>query len=218
MKTNKFLILILILAVAIGGCKKKIDPVSKIVDVTYPTIVLNGPSLIYIHVGGSYADEGATLTDDVTGDVTQITATSSELDPSSPGLYAMKYEAANSNGFRTEVDRIVLVLDYTPAVGLDPNLNLGGDWLRSNGAPLTYTRVDNGLYVIDKIGGSTAVPVYLITPTNTTIDIPLQTTIGGLQADCLNETIDMSGGDTTITYNVDASGFGTQLRTFTKVH
>src|SRR5687767_10764907 len=99
------------LAVIFAGCEKDIEPVSKVVEVSYPDITLNGSKYVHIPVGGSFTDEGAVLTDDISGATSQITATESSVDPTTPGLYPVTYSAANANGFITEVTRVVLVLD-----------------------------------------------------------------------------------------------------------
>jgi hypothetical protein len=218
MKTfNKYFVSLLVLAIAISGCKKDPDPVSTVVEVTYPQIVLNGPPAILIPVGGSYTDEGATLTDDITGEVSQITATSNDLDASTPGMYAMTYEAANANGFRTSVVRNILVLDYTPVSGL--TVDLSGEWVRlATGVSVFYTKVAEGLYVLDKIGGSTLVPAYMLQLSDTQIDIPVQTSLDGLIVEGTDEELTITPTDTTIAYKVVAEGFGTSLRTFQKVN
>src|SRR5258708_3180604 len=100
---KKINLLILIILVIFTSCKKEVKNVSQVVNVTYPKIVLKGPAYVHLPVGGSYSDEGATLTDDISGAVSQISATQSYVDFSTPGLYPIKYVAANKNGFNTTV-------------------------------------------------------------------------------------------------------------------
>lgn len=215
MKTaNKLVTALFVVAIAASGCKKDIEPVSKVVEVTYPSVELIGPAHVLIPVGGSYTDEGATLTDDISGQQSTIMASASEVDPSTPGLYAMTYEAANSNGFRATATRSVLVLDYTPTPGL--TVNLAGEWLReATGVSAIWTEMAQGLYIIDYAGGVTATPVYAIQTADDAIDIPVQTTWGGLALEGTDEALDYTS-DTTVTYRIMASGFGTGLRTFVK--
>ena len=170
------------------GCEKDHETVSKVVDVTYPTITLNGAAFVHIPVGGSYSDQGATLTDDITGQVSQISPTSSELDVNTPGLYEILFEAKNANGFRTQAVRGVLVLNYTPPATLDTNFDISGDYLRAaTGVICHFYRMAPGLYITDHVGGSSPVPAYVITPDTLSFDIPLQTTFGGLPVESQSE-------------------------------
>lgn len=211
---KKINILILFAIVLFAGCKKDPEVVSKVVPVTYPTINLIGDEFVWIPIGGSYTDQGATLIDDISGASSSIAATSNDVDNTQPGIYSVVFEAANANGFKTTVERKILVLDYTPAVGL--TLDLSGLWLRTNGIPVNYIQMAPGLYILDNFAGSSLVlPAYLITPDNSTIDIPSQRTIGGEIIDCLNETLD-TNVPYQITYVVDNPNFGTSTRVFNK--
>jgi hypothetical protein len=211
---KKSIIALLLPLTILSACKKEPEVVSQVVTVSYPTINLIGSEYIHIPVGGSYADEGATLIDDITGANSHITATVNEVDASIPGIYAMRYIAANANGFKTEKVRTILVLDYVPAPGI--TLDLSGPWQRTNGIDVNIVRMDTGLYIIDNFAGSTAIfPAYMITPTDSTIDVPAQTAFG-LDLDCTNETLNISPPDTSFSYVVIASGFGTATRTFIK--
>lgn len=214
---RKSIIIILMAVASFSACKKDPAVVSTVVTVSYPTVTLNGADFIHIPVGGTFVDQGATLIDDITGASSQVSATESELDVTTPGLYAVKYIAANANGFRTQATRGVLVLDYTPPVGLDPAFDISGDYLRAaTGVVAKLIRMDNGLYIFDHVGGSTAVPVYMLTPDTTSIDVPLQTTYNGLSVECTNEVLTTNPPPITFRYKVAASGFGTSTRTFVK--
>ena len=215
---RKSIILILLIAAITYSCKKDPDVVSTVVNVTYPSIELIGPEYVLVPVGGTYVEQGATLTDDITGAVTTLTEpTSSELDLNTPGLYAIRYVAANANGFRTEVIRGVLVLNYTPPAGLDPNFDISGDYLRAaTGVVSKVIKLDNGLYIMDHVGGSTPVPVYMVTPDTMSLDVPLQFTYDGFEVECINEVLITDPPPITFKYNVVAAGFGTGLRTFVK--
>jgi len=214
MKKINFIIIIAVLLFA--ACEKETSNVSKVVKVSYPTITLKGAAYVHISVGAAYTDAGATLKDDVTGAVSDITAKENSVDPSTPGIYEVSYEAANSNGFKTTATRTVLVLDYTAPAGL--KLNLSGAWLRTNGIPVNYYEMESGLYSFDNFAGSALVyPAYLITPDDSTISIPAQTSFG-LALDCINETLKIAPPDTTISYSVISDPFGDSKRTFNKVH
>lgn len=216
MKTiYKNIILLLAVTTVFAGCEKDPDPVSTVVDVSYPTVELKGPEFVYIPIGGTFTDEGAILTDDVSGAQSDITATSSEVDPTTPGLYAVTYEAANANGFLASATRNVLVLDYTPAPGL--TVSLAGPWLReATGVEAIWHEMQPGLYIISYAGGVSSTPVYAIQTSDNVVDIPAQTTIGGLALEGIDETLEFSETDTTITYKLIAQGFGAGDRTFVK--
>src|SRR4051812_38278444 len=112
-KTKNIKVAIAILALTIlmvSSCKKIEDQYpSKTVKVTYPGIALKGDAAVSITPGAAYTDAGATLTDDITGAVSDIVATDNPVDVNTPGLYMVTYEAANANGFKTIVQRPVLV-------------------------------------------------------------------------------------------------------------
>ncbi len=213
----KKLIYIAILAgLSLASCKKDPDPVSKTVTVSYPTITLKGSPIVHIAVNGSYTDAGATLIDDITGASSDITPTFNEIDATTPGIYAVRYIAKNTNGFETEAYRTVLVLDYTPPAGLDPNFDLSGAYLRAaTGIINNVTKIDNGLYMMDNFGGSSAVyPAYFVTPDTTSISVPAQVAFG-LNLDCSIELLN-PGPPISFSYKVAASGFGTNTRIFEK--
>jgi len=214
---KKISIILIVFTTIIAGCDKDPDPVSTVVTVTYPGITLNGEKFIHLPVNGTYVEEGAVLTDDITGAQSNITATSSDLDVTTEGMYKVSYVAANSNGFKTEEIRTILVLDYTPPPGLDPNYDISGQYVRtSNGVEVTLAKVNNGLYIIDRVGGSTAVPAYILTPDETSIDVPAQTSFDGFPLDVINETF-TSGPPIVFSYRISAENFGTGVRTFEKL-
>jgi hypothetical protein len=214
---NPIIYIIAVGAFVFSGCDKEPDPVSQTVDVTYPTINLKGAPYVHIPIGGSYVEEGATLIDDITGASSDIMPTESEVDNTTPGVYAVRFIAANANGFRTEAIRTVLVLDHTPPTTIDPSYDISGTYIRANfGIPVTLYKMASGLYIIDNFGGSTLIiPAYVLTPDSNSIDVPAQTSFGGFELDCINETWD-PGPPATFSWVVQASGFGTATRTFIK--
>ena len=219
---KKLLILITASLFTLSACESDNAPNptvngnSKVVSVSYPEIILIGPQFIYIPVGGTYTEQNATLIDDVTGGSSIVGPTMSELDVSTEGMYEIRYEAANGNGFLASASRYVLVLNWTPPAGLDPNYDISGDYLRAATGVITHViKMDNGLYITSHVGGSTPVPAYMVTPDELSIDIPQQNTIGGL-AISSNSEVFSSGPPITFTYRLAASGFGTGTRTFVR--
>lgn len=211
---KKLLIIFFLATVAMTGCKKDKDTVSKTVDVSYPTINLKGDKYISIPVGGSYTDEGATGIDDISGAQTDIMAESSTLDASTPGLYYMSYSAKNANGYITHVGRYIAVTDYADDIPLE------GIYERTtNGITVNLTRVAKGLYMTDDMGGAGLPDAgYFAVIDDSTIDF------GPQLSESLGTEISGSGGslsvtatDTSYSYALDAPGYGTQSRTFVKV-
>jgi hypothetical protein len=218
--------IILIISVAlIGfsiGCKKK-DPevVSKIVEVTLPTIELKGSSSIFVQKGTVYVDSGAILTDDITGVKSNITPTTNLVDVNKEGWYEVNYKAKNKNGFLTNVSRYVLVLDYTPSVNISGNVDLSGTYKRiSNGVLCNVIKLAPGLFCNENLGGSSLVyPNYIILKDDSTIDVPEQqyelltgNEVFDFELESFYETTDPYA----FSYKVLNPGFGTAIRKFEK--
>ena len=101
MKLQKYILwLLLAPALFMAGCKKETtDNVSATAKVSFPEITLNGPVMVISATGANYVDAGAKLKDDITGVVTDIQPTSSDVNTAVPGLYNVTFTAANANGF-----------------------------------------------------------------------------------------------------------------------
>src|ERR1700752_3345561 len=85
---------------ALTSCKKETtEDVSKEVKVSFPEIVLKGEEIVVLHTGDTYTELGATLTDDITGQTSDIGPTSGTVNTSEAGLYVIEYSASNANGF-----------------------------------------------------------------------------------------------------------------------
>jgi len=67
-------------------------------DTTPPVITLNGADMVSINVGGTYKDSGASAVDDVDGDISARIRTTSTLDSTQPGTYAVGYNVTDSAG------------------------------------------------------------------------------------------------------------------------
>ncbi len=67
-------------------------------DTTRPVIQLTGPPEIIIEVGGTYADQGATATDDVDGPLTPTLTSPSPVDAAVIGTYTVTYAAIDKAG------------------------------------------------------------------------------------------------------------------------
>lgn len=212
---NKLLNLFACLALLGGvtGCEDETDEISKTVTVSYPKITLKDGEFTSIPVGGQFTDPGAVLTDDISGAQSDIEAAESDIDVTKPGLYFVTYSAANANGFETTVQRPVAV------TSVDSAIDLSGIYNRAaTDVEITVKKVANGLYVIDNVGGvappsDAVLPVYMVHTSPTEISIPPQLVPNGYGTlDCTGEKLT----ETTLSWSVKNTGFGTATRTFEK--
>lgn len=105
---NKFLNLILILAFVFSGFSvyaDDIDPPADPIptedsvpaDTIPPVIVLNGEPSFDLYVAQDYVDAGATASDDIDGDITASIIVDGLVDTSTPGIYSISYNVADSS-------------------------------------------------------------------------------------------------------------------------
>lgn len=79
-------------------------------DTTAPVITLNGASVIYINVGDSFTDPGATATDNVDGDLTSSIVVTGSVNTNAQGTYTLNYNVSDAAGnAATQVSRTVNV-------------------------------------------------------------------------------------------------------------
>jgi uncharacterized repeat protein (TIGR02543 family) len=78
-------------------------------DLTPPVISITGSASITLTEGDTYADAGATATDDVSGDLTSSIVTTNPVDTSSPGTYTVTYTVTDAASNTTSIGRIVNV-------------------------------------------------------------------------------------------------------------
>jgi hypothetical protein len=209
MLRNKYLLLAILSMALLSSCEKTTDDVSKIVKVSFPTIELNGPELVVLAVGTNYTDAGAELTDDITGEVTSIQPTSSNVNTAQAGLYQVTYSASNANGFETSATRLVAVTSVTGTP------DRSGTYLRpATGVNCIITKVADGVYKVQNPGGAGVgvnTIVYFVETAPNVFVCPSQPTDAGPFA-----VININFTATGATWNVVNSGYGTGLRTFVK--
>jgi hypothetical protein len=212
---KKILFCLMTLAAGMLSCKKE-TVVSKVVRISYPTITLHGNAVISTGIGtGSYTDPGATGYDDVAGVSKELTPVSNNVDLTKPGFYNVTYSMTNANGYITTAIRLVLVTSVNAAI------DWSGTYKRvSNGQHVTITKKATGLYTTDNIGGVSGnpaflFPVYIGQTTDTSIQVPPQLNPFGGNVFCTNETFSLTAADTTFSYVVMGSNFGTAVRVFT---
>ncbi len=90
------------------------------IDKIYPVISLIGSSTVYVAVGATYTDLGATSSDNYDSDITSRLATSTNLDTSIAGTYQYNYDVSDAAGNEAnQVSRTVIV----SALGLSAEQN-----------------------------------------------------------------------------------------------
>ncbi len=80
-----------------------------VIDKTAPVVVLIGDSQVTIELGSTYADAGATATDNVDGDLTGRIVTTQDVDTGRVGTYTVVYNVADSAGNAATAQRSVIV-------------------------------------------------------------------------------------------------------------
>jgi uncharacterized repeat protein (TIGR02543 family) len=78
-------------------------------DTTPPVISVTGSASITLTEGDTYTDQGATATDDVSGDLTSSIVTTNPVDTSIPGTYTVTYTVTDAASNTTSIGRIVTV-------------------------------------------------------------------------------------------------------------
>ena len=74
-----------------------------------PVITLNGEGTVYLFVGASYNDKGATANDRCDGDISNKIVTSGSVNQNVAGTYTITYTVENSDGKKAEASRKVVV-------------------------------------------------------------------------------------------------------------
>ena len=210
-RINSLIWIFLVPVLLITGCKKETtDDVSKTVKVTFPGIVLNGPELVIVAQGANYVDAGAKLTDDITGAISDIQPTSSNVNTAVPSLYTVTFSASNANGFQTSVSRLVAVAGTTGTV------DRTGDYLRTaTGVHCFITKLANGVYKLENpagFSGSTDMVVYMVETAPDVYSCPEQPSAGYGIVSVININFTATG----VSWNVINPGFGTGARIFIK--
>jgi hypothetical protein len=97
-----------------------IEVVRTVNVVQAPIITLNGPSLVSLEIGDTYTELNATAVDSIDGDITNNIVITSNVDTSSQGSYAVRYNVSNSNESNAiEIIRTVIVVEPIGSVDLE---------------------------------------------------------------------------------------------------
>ncbi|MDA9679819.1 DUF5011 domain-containing protein [Flavobacteriaceae bacterium] len=78
-------------------------------DTTPPVISITGQARIFLNYGDTYTDQGATATDDVSGDLTSSIVTTNPVDTLNSGTYTVTYTVTDAASNTTSIGRIVNV-------------------------------------------------------------------------------------------------------------
>ncbi|MEO8761257.1 MAG: immunoglobulin-like domain-containing protein [Bacteroidia bacterium] len=187
---------LLIGAVTLVGCSKA--------DTTAPVITLTGDAAVTINLHDTYADAGATATDDKDGNITTTIATSNPVNADQCGNYTVSYSVSDKAGnAATVVTRIVTVksdnLAGTYAVhdvvtGATPSTNNG---TFDYAVVVTQSSTDNDKIILSNFGGFGATSSVYANVNGTAITVPSQTCMA------TGAVVTVSG---TGTYNVTGAG------------
>ena len=217
---KKLLIIPILAVMAFTACKKKENTVSQLVTYSTPTISFAGGQIYYsITVGGSLPSISATAYDSFYHEVDNVVMDQSGLDNNTPGLYIVNATAQNKYGM------VGSASVYVAVTNIDPLINLTGTYQRtSNGVLVHVTKLANGLYQTDNVGGVDpsvptnapfVFPAVFVQLDDTTIILPSQITAQGTLFGT-NAGIVMAPADTAYHYVVNNAAFGTSTRTFVK--
>ncbi len=106
-----------------------------------PVISLVGSSTIYLGVGDTFTDAGATAEDSIDGDITSSITSSGTVDTATEGTYLITYTVSDAAGNSVSITRTVIVsLDLPPTITLTGSSTitlLVGDTFTDPGATAT---------------------------------------------------------------------------------
>jgi len=199
---RKIIILSLVAAFAVAGCRKKIETVSTLVTVSYPIITISGSPYVSIPVGGAFTPPSATAFDTFYKERPTVVTNLGTLDNTTPGLYTVTYSAKNHYGF------VGTAVVYVAVTNITDSLDLTGTYVRSAKPTMVafVTKLAKGLFMTSNVGGvdtvasaSAVVPAVFAVINPTTLDFGSQpTTAGTLTA--AGEVLSLAPADTTLTY------------------
>jgi len=230
MKKNKLTYIGLLLAlVSIIGCTKESANLG-VSDITYYAVItIDGEQFMTIDQGTPYVDPGVLV--EINGQSVDYD-TEGTVDHTTPGVYVLTYSKINEDGYAASAKRYVGVID--PAAKAN---DFTGVYQRTfygtagAGGFATWVKVMDGLYTTDNVGGvpgdaSYIYPVYVFNFEGNSIMVPSQPNAKGGEVYCSStkagdsDIIDFipgAIGTDSYIWSVVGSGFGTNLRTFTRV-
>ncbi|MBI4068087.1 DUF5011 domain-containing protein [Candidatus Kaiserbacteria bacterium] len=132
-------------------------------DVTAPTVILNGSSTISMEQGSTYFEAGASATDIVDSDISANIIITNPVNTNVPNTYTITYSITDSSGNSTSTERIVIITpDATP-----PIITLLGASTASAAGGKLYN--DAGATATDNIDGTITSKIIATNPVDTSI-------------------------------------------------
>lgn len=196
----------------ISSCKKE-DKVSQVVKVSYPTVTISGQEYYSIPVGGVLPSISASSYDSVLKEAYPTQYDASVMDNTKPGLYVVPITAQNKYGY---VGSNVVFVAVT---NIPATIDLSGNYKRlENGAPVEITKLGNGLYKTNDVGGAPTLQVSAIFAqlNDTLLTLPPQPTSAG-SLSCSGSVVKVTGTDTVISWAIKNGSFGAAIRNFKKL-
>ena len=213
---KKLIVLSIFAGLAIAGCKKNdAVPTTGVFTVSYPTITVVGNPYYSIKVNDPLPTITATAYDSFYQVSTPVILNTSSLDNTKPGLYTVDMTSKNKYGMTSYASVFVAVTNVSDS------LDISGSYLRGTN-PATVTKLARGMFLTSNVGGdnlvtqaSSVIPAVFAVTSDSTLDFGTQLTSAGTLT-VNSATLSLIPADTTMSYSVILTGFGTQIRTFVK--
>ena len=159
---------------ASGNAAIEVTRTVNVVDTAVPVITLTGEAIVTIEVGTTYADGGATATDNYDDDTTltaSIVTDVSTVDTQTVGSYTVSYNVSDvATNAAIEVTRTVNVVDTTV-----PVITLTGEAIVTIEVGTAYA--DGGATATDNYDDDTALSSNIITVNNVDTDVVASYTV-----------------------------------------
>jgi hypothetical protein len=127
-----------------GNAATSVTRTINVIDVLAPVITLNGSNPTNINVNSTYADAGATATDDVDGNVTSRIVVTGTVNPSVAGTYTITYTVKdNANNTATKTRTVKVIDNVIPTVAFAVNGN--GTYAKSRSTTVTVSDAHTGV-------------------------------------------------------------------------
>ncbi|MBQ8892518.1 MAG: polysaccharide deacetylase family protein [Bacilli bacterium] len=117
-----------------SGNKESIE-VNALEFTSDPVITLKGNSNMYLTVGSTYTESGASATDVCDGDISDKIVISGSVNTSAAGTYTVTYSVENSEGKKTETTRKVVVQVRSAVASGSSCNNIGAIYLTFDDGP-----------------------------------------------------------------------------------
>lgn len=118
--------------------KTEIITEAKIIDNEKPTISLNGDKVVYLQVGQTYTDLGATAYDSCDGNISNKIEVSGNVNTEVAGSYQKTYKIEDSIGNEVKISRTIIVSDQKYDIKY-PVINGATIYLTFDDGPGLYT-------------------------------------------------------------------------------